>query len=446
MTTAAPSRTTLEQLPRAGMIDVLRGIGRLFRPGAHGSPLGALGDRFTMHPLGFPACLVTQSPDDTRALFSDRSGALSFAETLRRFTPHEPLFGSDSFIFMEGEDHVRERRRVSPPFHGQALRSYEEAIAEIARRRVAQWPTGRPLDFLTLGHQLALDVMMTVIFGVSQRDRMRRLEHAMRDYGGVAESPAFLGLGMLSVILGGRWIPTPGLGKAETAVDSIVLEEIEERRRGAAGTPRDDVLAMFLGLAAQEAGGGIDDRSIARAMRGLMLAGLETTAITLAWIAEMLVHHEDELAAVTASVDRGEDDRLDAVVAETLRLRPVLPYTGRRALADIELDGLAVPAGTMIIVAIMALHERPDLYPEPRTFRPARFLGTRPGTYTWLPFGGGPHRCLGASFAQFEARVLFRTLLQHRRLRAAAPGRGGRCRATHPLLVPADARVVLEVR
>ena len=166
----------------------------------------------------------------------------------------------------------------------------------------------------------------------------------------------------------------------------------------------------------------------------------------MTWIAETLAHHPEILARLVESVDAGEHDYLDAVVAEVMRVRPVFPFTARRALHEFDLDGVRVPRRAVVVISIIALHERPELYPDPLAIRPERFLESRPGTYTWVTFGGGAHRCLGAAFAQFESRVLFRTLLQQRELRPGTE-RSERPRRSHPLLVPAKGgRVVLTER
>jgi cytochrome P450 len=286
--------------------------------------------------------------------------------------------------------------------------------------------------------------MRTVIFGVSERERMRRLDRAMVEYCGVTESGSFLGLGILGVMFTGRWRRYPPLDRAAAAVDAIVLEEIAERQaQGSPGT--DDCLSLLLDLNARNENPK-DDATLARDMRGLMLAGYETTAITLSWVAQMLVHHPEVLERLVESVDAGEDAYLDAAVAEVMRLRPAFPFTGRRVRRDFDLNGVRVPAGAMLIVSIMAVHERADIYEDPLEFRPERFLDARPGTYTWLAFGGGAHRCLGAALALFESRVLLRTLLQHRRLRAPEP-RAEPPRRAHPMLIPArGGRVVLDER
>lgn len=431
---------TLDTLPRVGIRELARDCGRFARPGRPRSPLWGMGDRVLIDvPLG-PTVVLTSAPEDAKAVFANRSGVLSFGELLRRFTPHEPLFGSDAYIFREGEAHLTERRKVAPPLHGKALKSYERAMVDIVLRRLPEWPLGEPVSFSMIGGQLALDVMMTVIFGVSKPERMRRLERAMLAYGGVAESPSFLGVGMLSTMLRGRWASIPRLARTAAAVDAIVLEEIAERRR--TGSRSDDCLTIYLDLNEQD-DEPRDDEFLARSMRGLMLAGYAATTVTLGWLADLVVHHPDALAALEESLDRGEDDYLDAVIAETLRLRPALPFTGRRALEAFDLNGLLIPRGAFILIGIMALHERADLYPDPLAFSPERFLGSRPRTFSWVPFGGGPHYCLGAEFALFEARVLLRTLFQHRRIGAVAGHRGGRSSRTHPLPVPAGGAPVI---
>jgi cytochrome P450 family 135 len=434
----------LDTLPRVGIWDLARDHGRFFRPGGRRSPLWELGERFLIAvPLG-PKLVVTSSPQDARAVFANRDGALSFGQMLRRFTPHESLFGRDAFIFLDGEAHVQERRKIAPALHGKVLKSYERAMVDSVLRRLPEWPLGQPVEFSAIGRQLSLDVMMTVIFGVSKPERMRRLERAMLAYCAVTESPSFLGVGLLTMALRGRWLPIPKVARTAAAVDAIVLEEIAERRR--TGSRPDDCLTMFLELNEQE-DEPHDDAFLARSMRGLMLAGYAATAVTLGWLADLLVHQPDVLAALEESIDRGEDGYLDAVIAEALRLRPALPVTGRRAQRAFNLNGLLVPPGAFIVIAITALHERADLHPDPLAFRPERFLGSRPETHTWLPFGGGVHRCLGDEFALFEARVLLRTLLQHRRLSAVDGRLGGRHSRTHPLLVPAGgAPVVLSAR
>jgi cytochrome P450 family 135 len=430
----------IHTLPRVGVRGLARDRGRFFRPLGQTSPLRGLGEQFLIDIPWGPKMVVTSSPEDAKAVFADREGALSFGELLRRFSPHERLFGSDAFIFLEGDAHMDEKRKVAPPLHGKALKSYEQTMIDIVMRRLPEWPLGERVEFCEIGGQLSLDVMMTVIFGVSKPERMQRLERAMLAHCAVTESPSFLGVGMLSMALRGSWVAVPGVARTAAAVDAIVLEEIAERRR--TGVRPDDCLTLFLEINQLDEHPR-DDAFLARSMRGLMLAGYAATAVTLGWVAELLVHQPETLATLEESIDRGEDTYLDAVIAESMRLRPALPITGRRALRDFDLNGLHIPRGAYVILAIMAMHEREDLHPDPLAFRPERFVDSRPGTNTWLPFGGGVYRCVGAEFVLFEARVLLRTLLQHRRLGAVDGGPGGRPSRKHPLPVPTNGAPVV---
>ena len=435
MTTTAEAPITTDALPKASLQDVALGARAFFRPGAARSRLARLGERFVVDVPRLPPVVVTWSPDDAKAILADRDGALSFGQMLHRWTPHPVLFGGDSLIFLEGEEHVSERRRMAPPFHGRMMTAYEESIAGLARTRIEQWPVGERVEFLALAKQYVLDVMRTIIFGVSDAGRLQRLEAAMLGYCAAVESNAFLGYGIAGVALRGRWPSYGPVDRAAAAVDAIVLEEIAERRvTGQEG----DFLAMLVDTTS--------DATLARDLRGLLLAGYETTAVTLASIVEQLAHHPDVLERLHQEVDAGSHDYTDAVIHEAMRLRPSFPFTGRRAVRDADIAGLSVRRGTMLVISVMAVHEREDVYPEPRAFRPERFLDQRPGTYTWLAFGGGPHRCIGASLALFESRILLHELLARRTIEQQ-PGRPKPPRQTHPMLVPSDgARVVLRGR
>jgi cytochrome P450 len=435
--------TTLDALPQAGVVDAIAGLQAYFRPGAGRSRLRRLGERCVVDLPAFPTLVLTCNPDDAKVVLADRGADLSLGDALRRLTPHPVLFGEDSLIFLEGDAHTRERRRKSPPFHGQTMTGYEGDLVEIAARLIEAWPVGERVAFRGLAEQFVLHVMRTIIFGVSQDDRTRRLDEAVVAYCEQVASDAFLATGTLGVVFTGRWRRYPPLDRAAAAVDAIVLEEIAERRATAGG--RGDFLSLL--LQANDADEHPqDDATLARDMRGLMLAGYETTSVTLASTVDLLVHHPEVLATLNETIDAGDDAYLDAVVAEAMRVRPAFPFTGRRVLRDFDMNGVLVPKDAMIVISVMALHERPELYDAPEAFRPERFLDERPGTYTWLTFGGGRHRCLGAALALFESRVLLRTLLQRRRIVAADP-RPRPPRRTHPMLVPAgDAPVRLARR
>ncbi|MFD6269289.1 cytochrome P450 [Nocardia asteroides] len=434
--------TSLRDLPRLPLRR-LGELGGLLRPGTHRSPLLEFGERFVVTPPGFPTMLVTHEPGDVRALFANHDD-FSIGQVLSRFSSHDVMFGKQTMIFLDGEEHRSERKHFAPPFQTAALRSYEELMVEVVQRELPNWPVGEPFEFLTAGYDLAIGVLLGVVFGDVAPERRDRLRDAVRAWFGEIESRGFLAVTLITPFIGGLTIPYPPLRHRQNEVDAVIIEEITARRADPdrAGTRR-DVLARYIGTDHDRH----DDAALARNMRGILLGAYETTAITLGWIAAMLAADPAALAEVDDAVDTGDTTRLDtyldAVVAEVMRLRPVSPFTGRRALRDTEINGIAIPRGAIVIVPILLIHESERHYPDPLAFRPERFLDQRPSTSTWLTFGAGAHRCLGAQFALAEARILFRTVLEHRRI-APIPGPIEPPRRYHTGLSPADnARITL---
>jgi cytochrome P450 family 135 len=334
-------------------------------------------------------------------------------EALRRVTAHEPAVGGDSLIFKDGPDHLRERRRVAPSFHGEALASYEATMVAKTEERLAQWPIGEPIKFGPLMQELALDIIIDVIFGITDPERASRLRNAASNLDRVLGSKVFLGQMAIALLLRGRWgFLSAGIRRAVENLDQVVLDEIADRRRS--GLERDDFLTMFLQFT-DERGEPLTDQKIAQNLRGLLLGGHDTTSMTLTWLAERAVRNPEALERLQSTVEAGEDSYVDATIIETLRLRPIAPFTGRWVVQPFQLGNITVPRGLIVVPFITLLHRRADIYPEPLAFKPERFLGQRPGTYTWIPFGGGAHRCLGGAFALFEMRTVLRTILRHRR-------------------------------
>ncbi|WP_280355718.1 cytochrome P450 [Nocardia otitidiscaviarum] len=436
---------SLNELPRLRSRHLGR-LGTLMRPGTQGSPLLEFGERFVVRPPGFPTMLVTHDMDDVRELFTNRHD-FSVGQVLSRLSSHDRMFGTETLIFLDGEEHGRERRRFSPPFQQKALKSYEDLMVEVVRRELPSWPIGEPFEFLRAGYDLAIGVLLGVVFGDVAPARRDRLRQAVRRWFGEIESRGFLTVTLLTPLFGGYTPPYPPLTRRQAEVDAVIVEEIAARRASPdSGANRRDVLSRYVGTDLDDH----DDAALARNMRGILLGAYETTAITLGWIAAMLAAHPAAMAELDAAADAGDRDRLDAyldaVVAETMRLRPVSPFTGRRALRDTEINGVRIPKGAIVIVPILLIHESPEHYPDPLVFRPERFLDARPNGHTWLTFGAGPHRCLGASFALAEARILFRTVLEHRRI-ATTPDVVEPPRRYHTGLSPAaNARVTLHPR
>lgn len=436
--------TPLRDLPHAPLRSAAKDVPALLWPGAANSALSRLGERVVLDVPLLPPLLFTSSVADARALLIDAEDNFSFGQVLRRLTAHDVIFGTNTLSFLERAEHRAERKVVSPPYHGRALKSYEDAIAAVMRKHIDQWPVGSPISFLKIGYQLSVGVMMSVVFGATEPGVTAELERAMHGWFGALESPAFQGLSALGVFTGGHALPYLPLRRHEKAVDAILLEEIADRRAGRGYS--DSGLIVHVMRTNAESEHPKDDAVLARELRGTVLAGYETTAVTLSWIAEFVSHSPRVLSELQRSIESGDDSYLDAVIYEVMRLRPAVPATGRRVLRDNVFNGIRLPKGAVVVIPILAVHERPDIYDDPLAFRPERFLNSPPGTYTWLPFGAGAHRCLGAKLATFEARVLFRTLLQHRSL-TALPGAPARAHPVRPMLMPANrAKVVLARR
>jgi cytochrome P450 family 135 len=432
----------LRGLPRAPLHDVVRHGIKLLRPGAGTSPLSRLGERFVVTAPLSPPTLVTTSIPDIRELFTDPFEDFSFGAVLRRFSSLETRLGSDALLFLDGESHRVERKQLVPSFMGPALKSYEGLIADAVHSRVDQWPVGEPLSFVTVADRLLLDVMISIVFGVTEPNRIARLEEALHRWLAAGQSAAFRGLTMIGIVTGGHTFGYPPLKRAAAALDDICLEEIAERReRGVASAGVIDGLLASNNSRTDPK----DDLALARVLRGAIL-GYETTATTLAWVAELVSHHHEVLEELERSLDDDDESYLEAVIRETLRYRPPVPVSVRRAVRDTELNGTHIPKRATVMVPTLALHERSDIYEQPEQFRPERFLGSRPGTYEFLTFGAGAHRCLGDRLAIAEVKVLIRTVMHHRRFTALpGPASGPGLRPT--MLVPANgARIVLDYR
>lgn len=414
---STPAVLTIDSLPRPPVHSVF-GFGAYWAaPEFTRKQLGKLGERVMVDVPMLPPLLVTSSPQDCKAIFHERGGALRLGEALRKMAPHEMLFGSEMIEWWNGANHALLRKKVTPAFNGNAMRGYEDAIVGAAEARIKEWPVGEPVRFSELMQTLARDVIMSVVFGVTEPDRRRRLEEAFIELDEVLSSKGMLARYFWAMSRGGKWGTFERLEKVNATIDAITLEEIEYRRANPSAEERKDCLAVFLKIRETDEDNLLDDNMIAVFQRLLLIAGYETTAVTLAWVAERLVRHPDALAKLEASVDNGEDGYLDAVITEVMRLRPALPVTLRYAEKDFVMNDLLVPKGTVIVIYINAIQKRADIYPDPLAFDPERFLGKRPDPNEWLPFGGGAHRCLGANFAMFESRVLLRTILQHMRFK-----------------------------
>jgi cytochrome P450 len=378
------------------------------------------GEPFTLRTLWADAPMVLVSdPVEIRRIHAEPSGVLRGGASSQVL---EPFAGPSSILLTDGEEHLRARRLVLPPFHGERMEARRAEIARLAAEEVARWPAGAPLRTLPRMQALTLDVILRVVLGAPDP----RLREAIRGALDLAQS---LGrLAVLSLVPPGT-PPWRRFDRAVARVDALLLEAIRSRPPGGAAVV-DELIA---------AGG--TERELRDQVVTLLAAGHETTAGALAWACERLARHPEVQERLRADGDA----YLAATVKEVLRTRPVLSITPRKAAVPYALGGYTLPPGTHVTPCIYLAHRRPELWPDPVAFRPERFLGTRtpPG---WLPFGGGTRRCAGAAFATMELHEVLRAVVARVRLAPDRPA-GERMRRRGVTLSPSrGGRVLVSVR
>jgi cytochrome P450 len=405
--------------------------------------LSPLGDRFVLTMPGTEAWLCLTDPSDIEVVFRAPAEQVYMAEVVRMLSPHELVLGPNQLTALDGAEHLAKRRMLLPAFHGDALKSYTRTIEEKAREAAAKWPLERVAPALPLAQDVALEIIMAVVFGVTDRGRLDRLRKATLELTGYVASRRFVVQMAITNARGDRFQrPFRKVEALKAAVDAVVLEEVTERRReGRSGDG--DVLGRL--LAAADDGRPMSDAELCDNMRLLLIGGHDTTAATIAWTLERITHHPAVLGRLETAVRAGEDKYVDAVIQETLRMRPIFPFSVRMTKQPLELDGLVIPAQTIVVPYIALVHRRPEIYPDPEEFRPERFCGSRPGTYSWIPFGGGIYRCIGASMAMLEARIVIRTLIEHLQF-SRSPIGPERIRRQHVTFVPEHGAVTTAQR
>lgn len=413
MTTTEPMTgpvTTLDTLPRP-KISLASWAKFFFAPETARQDFSKLGERFVLDMPLMPTMFWTSSPEDIKAIFQEKTRAMNLGAALRRLAPHEIVFGNRLMEWWASDNHTDIRRKVTPAFMGKALQGYEGAMEEVAGRMVRELPTGRPIQFHSYMRTMALEVIMSVVFGVTEPERRARLSKTLHELDALLASRGFALRYAASMAMRGRWLPYRALRRVLAELDQVTYDEIAARRASTDDGTRHDCLAVFLRI--QEADGeGLDDEMIAAFQRLLLVGGYDTTAATLSWVIERLVRHPHVLQRLDETLAAGDDSYLDAVITETLRVRPTLPFTVRSVQRDVVVNDVFLPRGSMAVLYINGVHRRADLYDAPDEFQPERFLDTTPDPYHWLPFGGGINRCLGGQLSMFEARVLLRTILR----------------------------------
>jgi cytochrome P450 len=386
-----------------------------------------LGDAFTITfaPSGIEFVMVSD-PEAVKAVFT---APPEVAPSGAGNSPVAPVMGRNSVIVLTGPEHMRQRKLLLPPFHGERMREYEDVVVAATRGDMASWPLGRAMRLQEHTRAITLEVIVRAVFGV-EAERMGPLKAAidglLTPIGGIAVLRV-----ALSRPTGER--PTGRIGRALDRLDVLLYEEIARRREQPDLEQRTDILSLLMRARDEDTPDGgtgeqaMSDEELRDELVTLLLAGHETTSTSVAWAIERLVRHPDKLARLTAEIDAGEDERyMTAVVNETLRVRPVVPLVVRVLRERLQVGEHSLPAGTRVAPSIYLTNRDPRVYDNPSEFRPERFLDAAPETFAWIPFGGGIRRCIGASFAQMEMRLILRTVLSELTPRAPSGWRGRR--------------------
>lgn len=385
------------------------------------------GSMFTVRVFPWGEVVVVSDPHAIRTVFTGDPDAWRAGESYQLLGP---LIGRRSLVLLDGEEHLRVRRRMLPPFHGEAVRRHERMIERIARAEVARWPSGRAFELTEPMRAIALEVMLRCVIGAAEPRRLAQLRRALAD--AVKLRPLMLLMWAWPPLA--RVPPWRSYNGRLARARALLREEIARRREDPAVGERADVLSCLISA------GELDEGLLLDQLSTLLLAGHDTSTTSLVWALERLVRHPQALARA-----REDEAYLDAVVRESLRVRPVLPAVTRRTTREVQLGGWTLPAGVTVMPAILLTHLRCEHFHDPERFSPERFERDEGGGYTWIPFGGGTHRCIGAAFATFQMRVVLRTILALAELRPDRD-RDEPVRNEHVTLVPGRGGRVVKVR
>jgi cytochrome P450 len=398
------------------------------------------GDIFTVHFPFFGRIVYVASPELVKEVFTGSPAVFHAGEA--NATVLEPALGPNSVLTLDDEPHLRQRKLLLPPFHGERVQRYGELIREVTRREMESWPVGRAFSLRPHTQRITLAVILRAVFGIEDPERIDRATGLIDTFSDrVTVITKFPNLRRDL----GPFSPWRRFLAARAKLDEFLYEEIA-LRRAEVGEERDDVLSLLL-QARHDDGSPMGDEELRDELLTVVGAGHETTATSLAWAMERLLRTPRVLQRLRDSVAAGEDDYLEATVKETLRARPVIIDVARKLTAPARIGGYELPAGSFVLPAIGALHFRDDVFPEPDEFRPERFLDGKTENYAWIPFGGGVRRCIGAAFAEYEMRIVLREFIARAQLSAPdpepesvrirhitlAPGKGTRVVLAQPL-------------
>lgn len=371
------------------------------------------GRRFTIRLPGQPPWVVLSDPDELKELYLAPPDVLRPGEGSKFL---DSIVGKNALGMLDEDAHLRERKLMLPVFHSERMERLGEVVADSAAREVASWPRGEAIALHPWLNRITLEVILCAVYGLEQGPGLSEAHALFTEFFAVGENP----FSLLTAFLSGRLIegklagrlngPITSIGRLMAQIDELIFRLIEERR--SAGTEGVDLLTTLLS-ARHEDGSPASPQELRDELMGVMIAGHVTTATQLAWALERFAREPEVLSRLYDEMDDSDEAYLTATIQEVLRRRPVFPESKPRlAKHPVKIGDVSYPAGVMLTANAYLVHHDPAIYPEPYAFRPERFLERPPGTYTWIPFGGGRRRCMGASFAMLEMRTILRTVLE----------------------------------
>lgn len=429
---ATPAAPSIEGLPPGSRTpSIVQLVGILLRPRPYLTRLrDRHGDLFSMQIAGMGPWVVPATPELIRTVFTAPSDVLHAGESNNL----APVLGKYSLLSTDGKQHLRQRKLLLPPFHGARMKDYEQMIRDVTVEEIAKWPVGVEFPVVPSTMTITLRAILRAVFGAEgeTEQRLMRLLPKFVERGSLLSAAPQVQKDL------GRFSPWGNFLRLRAEVDRELDLLIADARRDPNIGGRPDVLALLV-QARYDDGEPMPDAEIRDQLITMLAAGHETTANTLGWAVERLRRNPAVLARLQRAVDEGDRDYLAASIREIQRVRPVIILTSRLVKKPFELGGYTLAPGTRIACAGVLTHFDERLFPNATELRPERFLEAKPGTYSWLPFGGGVRRCIGAAFAQLEMEVVLRTILQTYELTpttdpaermafrgvAHAPGRGG---------------------
>ncbi len=407
------------------------------------------GSAFTVRLPVIENAVFLSDPAAIKQVFNEKPEVLPAGKANRIL---EPVLGPHSLLLLDGPEHLRRRRLLLPPFHGERMAAYGQLMRDITLDSLARWPVGVPFSIHPFMQKITLDVILRAVFGLEEGAQMQSLGELLVRY---FTPPPFI-LSFLPAL----WLDIPGSPyrtflRTREQVDKALYAIIAERRTAASVAQRTDILSLLLD-ARDEEGRALTDPELRDELVTLLAAGHETTATALSWAFERILATPEveeklraELLQSPAATEPAAVQKLkylDATMKETLRLRPILPIVARQVQVDeYEIAGYKIPRGTLLAPCIFLAQRRPEMYPDPLRFQPERFLDGKPDPYAWLPFGGGIRRCIGMAFANFEMAIVLATVLSSARL-VRVPGEVRIRRRSITLAPEGGTRVILTER